>query len=301
MLVAIPVALDARSPALEGGWGGATAYAQPQTVADLVRVADDVYMFRMTGYNAMFIVTDEGVIATDPIGPTRAPLYKAAIAAVTDQPVRYVIYGHDHADHGSGGNVFADTAEFVSHWLAVPKIVARGDPSMPIPSITFDDFMTLTLGGKTVELHYVGLNHSDNNILVVYPAQRVAFGADFIEHEAVFASGVIRPQGQVVNGFRWLDDWIRGYRWIEENLDFDILIAGHGELGSKATFREAREYFEDLIAAVREARAAGLPDNSDAMISFVRERLAQRFGDWTNFDRRTASNVEGTILYLDGN
>ena len=273
--------------------------ANAQIEPTLVQVADDVYMFQMTGYNAMFIVTDEGVIATDPIGPDRAPAYRDAIASVTSQPVRYVIYGHDHADHASGGSVFADTAEFVSHWLAVPKIVARGDPTFPIPTITFDDFMTLTLGGKTVELYYPGLNHSDNNILVLYPAQRVAFGADFIEHDSIFASGLFQAGGQTVNGFRWLDEWLEGFRWIEDNLDFDVLVAGHGPLGSKDTFREAREYFETLIATVTAARAAGLADNSDAMIGWVTEQLGPRYGAWSNFDRRLANNIAGVIAYLD--
>src|SRR5690242_10223150 len=72
----------------------------PQTMsAALTRVADDVYVFRDNTYEALFIVTDEGVIATDPIGLLNAEapaLYKAAIASVTAQPVRYVIYGHDH-------------------------------------------------------------------------------------------------------------------------------------------------------------------------------------------------------------
>jgi glyoxylase-like metal-dependent hydrolase (beta-lactamase superfamily II) len=263
----------------------------PQTVADLTRVADDVYMFRMTSYNAMFIVTDEGVIATDPIGPDRATFYKAAIASVTNQPVRYVIYGHDHADHISGGAVFADTAQFVSHYLGVPKIVGRGDPATPVPTITFEDHMTLELGGKSVDLYYVGLNHSDNNLLLVYPAARVAFGADFIEHERVFSRGFSS----------WIDDWIAGYRWIEQNLDFDILVAGHGELGSKDTFRQQREYIQDVMASVREARAAGLEDNSDAMVTFVRGQLAPRYGRWADFESRIAANVDGIVRYLDTN
>ncbi len=83
-------------------------------------------------------------------GP-RAPLLKAAIASVTDQPVRYVVYGHDHADHISGGAVFADTAQFVSQQNAVPKIVARGDESTPIPTVIFDESLTLELGGKQVD------------------------------------------------------------------------------------------------------------------------------------------------------
>jgi glyoxylase-like metal-dependent hydrolase (beta-lactamase superfamily II) len=272
-----------------GMWaqGAPIGTAGAQEAPQLVRVADDVYMFRMTGYNSMFIVTDEGVIAMDPIGPSRAAAFKDAIASVTSQPVRYVIYGHDHADHSSGGGVFADTAEFVSHWLAVPKVAARGDANFPVPTITFDDQMSLSLGGKTVELYYVGLNHSDNNIVLVYPARRVAFAVDFIEHESLYS----RSLGG------WLNEWIEGFRWVEQNLDFDVLVSGHGELGSKDTFREQREYLEDLMAAVTAARASGLADNSEEMVASVRERLASRYGGWTNFENRIAGNVNGVLQY----
>ena len=85
--------------------------------AELQQFADDTYAFVNSGYISLFIVTDEGVIATDPGsqgGPERAEAYKAAIASVTDQPVRYLIYSHDHADHATGGEVFADTATFIS-------------------------------------------------------------------------------------------------------------------------------------------------------------------------------------------
>src|SRR6476620_10621408 len=109
-------------------------------LSELTRLADDVYLFRYETYQALFIVTDDGVIATDPISLRNAaiaPLYKAAIATVSDQPVRYVVYGHDHNDHITGGDVFADTAQFVSQRLAAPRIAARGDPRAPVPTILF--------------------------------------------------------------------------------------------------------------------------------------------------------------------
>src|SRR5262249_3137132 len=84
--------------------GGARAQQAPQPSqagSELRQIADDVYMFRDGVYQTMFIVTDDGVIAADPIGlrnPAVPQLYREAIASVTDQPVRYVVYGHDHND-----------------------------------------------------------------------------------------------------------------------------------------------------------------------------------------------------------
>jgi glyoxylase-like metal-dependent hydrolase (beta-lactamase superfamily II) len=266
----------------------ASVAAQPAAGEQLVRVADDVYLFSMTSYNSLFIVTDEGVILVDPIGIERAPFLQAAIASVTDQPVRYVIYAHDHADHISGGAVFVETAEFVSQTNAVDKVAARGDPLTPVPTIAFDDFMTLTLGGKTVELYYVGLGHSDNNLLLVYPARRLAFGADLIESQSVFTSFGFTP---------WIDEWAESFDWIYANLDFDTLTAGHGPIGTKETFREARAYFADFMAALRAARAAGLADNSPEMVAYVHDALAPSYGTWARFEDRVAPSITNLLRY----
>ena len=58
----------------------------------------------------MFAVTPAGAIVTDPIDAGAAQWLKDEIKKRFNQPVKYVIYSHDHADHISGGQVFTDTA-----------------------------------------------------------------------------------------------------------------------------------------------------------------------------------------------
>jgi glyoxylase-like metal-dependent hydrolase (beta-lactamase superfamily II) len=261
----------------------------PPSVAELQRLADDVYQWRIIGHNAIFIVTDEGVIATDPCGlivPRSPQMYRAAIAMVTDLPVRYVVYSHDHEDHNKGGAVFADTAEFVAHRLAAPKIAARNDPDSPVPTILVDERLELTLGGTRVELLYTGRNHSDNSLVLLYPARRLLFAVDFIPVRAVHFRDLPDSYPQ---------EWIESLRWIEQNLDFDILAPGHGPLGSRDTVREVREYTEDLVAAIRSAQAQGLPDNSEEMVAAVRAALAPRYGSWAEFDAWLPLNIQGII------
>jgi hypothetical protein len=88
-------------------------------------------------------------------------------------------------------------------------------------------------------------------------------------------------------------------RWIENNLDFDVLVAGHGPLGSMDTVRETRAYIEDLMAAVRAARAAGLADDSDEMQAMVRDTLSPRYGDWRGFNRLPRS-IQAVLRSLAG-
>jgi glyoxylase-like metal-dependent hydrolase (beta-lactamase superfamily II) len=262
----------------------------PQSLAELTRVATDVYMWRAQNHNTIFIVTDEGVLAVDPVGltnPRSTQMYRAAIASVTDRPVRYLIYSHDHTDHITGGSIFSDTLQgVISHRLAAPKIAARNNPLTPVPTILVDTQATINLGGRSIDLIYTGRNHSDNSLVVFYEARSLMFAVDFIPVKAL--------------PFRTLDDsyleeWLASLRWIEDNLFFDMLIPGHGRLGTKDDVRAMRGYFLDLQQAIRDARARGMADNSAEMVTSVRTAMMPRYGTWDNFGPYLPENMQGVI------
>ena len=280
------LALVAVAPAGAAAQDGTPTLPQDE----LQQVAEDTYAFVSRFYVSLFVVTPEGVIATDPSsqqGPERAEALKAAIASVTDQPVRYLIYSHDHADHATGGDVFADTATFVSHRNAVEKIAARNDPRTPAPTLAFDDFLSIELGGTTIELYYAGRNHSDNSIVLLHPAQRVLFAVDFIPVNSLLFQDL--PDA-------YPEEWIESLRWIEENLDFDTLVPGHPPVpGTKDNVRQVREYIEDLTASVRAAQEQGLADNSPEMVEAVRADLEPAYGTWANFEEWLPLNIEGLL------
>jgi glyoxylase-like metal-dependent hydrolase (beta-lactamase superfamily II) len=262
---------------------------EPQPADEVIQVADDTYAFVSSNYVSLFIVTDEGVIATDPASQfdtDRVNRYAAAIAEITDQPVRYLIYSHDHADHATGGAVFSE-ATFVSHRNAVAKIEALGDANTPVPTVAFDDFMQITLGGTTIELHYVGPNHSDNSVVVYHPEARVAFAVDFIPVESL--------PFQSLPDF-YLDEWLTSLDRVEAELDFDTLVIGHPPAtGTKADIGALRGYVEALLAAIASAQDAGLADNSPEMVEAVRTELEADYGDWANFDEWLPLNIEGVL------
>jgi glyoxylase-like metal-dependent hydrolase (beta-lactamase superfamily II) len=258
--------------------------------SEVMQIADDTYAFVSSGYISLFIVTSEGVIATDPsslVDPDRANRLVEAIASVTDQPVRYLIYSHSHADHATGGAVFADTATFVSHTNAVAQIAALADPNTPVPTMTFDDELSIELGGTTVELYYTGRNHSDNSIVLLHPTARVLFAVDFIPVDSLLFQSL--PDA-------YPEEWIASLQWIEDNLDFDILVPGHPPIpGTKENVTEVRNYLQDLIAAVQSAQAQGLADNSPEMVESVRAALEPTYGEWNNFAEWLPLNIEGLL------
>jgi glyoxylase-like metal-dependent hydrolase (beta-lactamase superfamily II) len=74
------------------------------------------------------------VICTDPVNADAARWLKAEVAQRFGKPIRYVIYSHDHADHISGGEVLADTAQVVAHENARRTIVAEKRPTA-VPTV----------------------------------------------------------------------------------------------------------------------------------------------------------------------
>src|SRR4051794_30452737 len=75
------------------------AAAPPPFATTKVEGTDNVYTFRYGGYLSMFVVTPDGVIATDPAGlrrPQAVTTYIDEIKKVTSAPIRYVIYSHYH-------------------------------------------------------------------------------------------------------------------------------------------------------------------------------------------------------------
>jgi glyoxylase-like metal-dependent hydrolase (beta-lactamase superfamily II) len=164
--------------------------APPLYATTKVEGTENVYVFRYQGHQSMFVVTPEGVIATDPIGlgrPQAVTTYIDEIKRVTSHPIRYVIYSHSHYDHITGGQPFKDLgARFIAHKNAKAQLERLQPPNIVLPDEVVDNQHILTLGGTTLELIYVGRNHSDNSLVMRLPKEKIIFAVDFIPVQAVF-------------------------------------------------------------------------------------------------------------------
>ncbi len=250
---------------------------------EITTLADGVYLYRHQFHQAIFIITPQGVIVTDPISVDAAAWLKAEIKKRTDQPVRYVIYSHHHNDHITGGRIFADEARFVSHAAARDKILQAADPTTPVPELTFTDRMSIDLGGMHVDLLYTGKNHSDNSLVMLLPQHKVLFAVDFIPVETVAYRAL--PDA-------YPDEWIESLKVVEQ-LDFTVLVPGHGKVGRKEHVVLFREYMEDLRAAVREQlRKGATVEEAKRNVRLPQYESWQRYADWL------PENVEGMYRYL---
>ncbi len=223
---------------------------QPQRPAiqtTKVEGTDGVYVFRNVAHQAMFVVTADGVIVTDPVAygrPTGGQAYLDEIRKITDKPIRYVIYSHHHFDHIAGGQVFKDAgATFIAHHRAKSRLEMLKDPFTVVPDQAVgDEGRRLTLGGTTIELSYLGLNHSDSTLVMRLPKERIVFVVDTIPVGSVPGRGMI--------DFHPLE----AETFIERvlALEWDRLIPGHPGPGDRlGTKKDA----EDQLVLLRAASA----------------------------------------------
>ena len=124
----------------------------PMETEDL---GNGLYAFRHGPYRNIFVVTDKGVIATDPLGVKEAAALRQEIAKITDQPVRYVAYSHSHWDHVSGGKIFKNEgAEFVAQEKCAENISETPHTDVVAPDITFSDNYKIELGRHSLVRRY---------------------------------------------------------------------------------------------------------------------------------------------------
>jgi len=223
----------------------------PPYATTKVEGTDNVYIFRYAGHQSMFIVTKAGVIATDPISLRRpaAKAYIEEIRKITQAPIKYMIYSHAHYDHIAGGKPFKDLgATFIAHKNARDRIVELKPADVVVPDQVVDKQKTISLGGTTLELIYVGRNHSDSTLVMRLPKEKIIFTVDWIPLGAI----QFREMADT-----YLPDIEQGLKKVIA-MDWDRLIAGHPgpggrQIGTKDDARNQLAYLQDLSAAVKKA------------------------------------------------
>jgi glyoxylase-like metal-dependent hydrolase (beta-lactamase superfamily II) len=221
------------------------AQQRPMFQTTKVEGTDNVYVFRYGGHQSMFVVTNDGVIATDPISygrPEAAKTYIDEIKKVSDKPIKYLIYSHHHYDHIAGGQPFKDAgARIVAHKRAKERLEQIKDPHTPLPDETFEKNRTIKLGGTVLELHYMGLNHSDSNVVMRLPKEKLVFIVDTIPVGAFPGRGFIDVYPLETEQF--MERVLK--------MDWERMIPGHpGQPGDRLG---TKKDVEDQLALVRYA------------------------------------------------
>ena len=286
-----PIALAAVMSLALTGSALAQAPAQPTFATRKVDGTDNVYIFRYMGHQSMFIVTPKGVIATDPIArfrPQAATAYLDEIKKVTNQPVKYLIYSHAHWDHIAGAKPFKDAgARIIAHKnvkVRFEMLKKQGNllDSVLMPDETVDQKKVISLGGTTLELNYVGRNHSDSSLVMRLPKEKLIFLVDFIPIEGV--------------QFRNIPDNASPVEFEESikkvvAMDWERMIPGHpmagGRLGTKKDAQDHLAYMQDLSAAVKKAALEGKCTDTA-----MKEIKLPKYEKWNNYENGLPMNIE---------
>ncbi len=227
----------------------ATAQAQrPQIETQKVEGTENVYIFRNGNHQAMFIVTKDGVIATDPVAygrPNGGQQYVDEIRKVTPAPIKYLIYSHHHYDHIAGGKAFKDAgATIVAHRKVKDRLAPLKDPNTPLPDQAVPDTgRVITLGGTRLELHYFGPNHSDTTLVMRLPKEKIIFVVDTIPVGTFPGRGMIDFFPLETEAF--MNKVIA--------MDWERLIPGHPASGGRQT--GTKEDVKNVLALYQEASA----------------------------------------------
>ena len=245
---------------------------------EIERMKDNVYRFTAGNYRSAFMVTDAGIVATDPINAEAAAWLKDELARRFDVPLRYVVYSHNHVDHSYGGRALdGEGVHFVAHRLAREDLVhTRADTR--IPDITFDDEMTLHLGNARVGLRYHGVNNGRGSISMHFQPANVMYVVDWIVLGRMPYKNL---KGYDIQGMIDSTEAILA-------TDFDLFIGGHADAGDKADVARYLAYLNALYDSVRDGMLAG-----KSLAQLKADIRLPAFSDLRMYDEWLGLNIEG--------
>lgn len=253
---------------------GARAQFVPPGIpgTELEELAENLYTFRYGPYRSLFMVTEDGVIATDPISPEAAAEYREAIRSVTDQPVKFVVYSHAHWDHARGGQIFKDEgARFVAQERCVDNLRESPNADIIPPDITFADTYSVELGNQSLDLYYYGPSHGTCLIVMIPRPHKMIYTVDLVTPRP--AGGGYLPWDPQVADFQFFNavEYLRSVEELVAEEDIDTIIGAHlvplpggkGQFvaapttGPVVQITERRIFWEELMAAVKAEMDSG--------------------------------------------
>ncbi len=239
-------------------------------MTEFSRLAEDVYAFLQPPLiwfsSAGVIIGDRDVIVVDSLANadmTEGLL--AEIRRVTEKPVRFLINTHSHADHVYTNHLFPGATVICSHRArqetdANRKAQGRHDAIFAklfsdvnlkggrytLQEMSFSGSLSFYQGEREVRVLELGVGHSESDVVVHLPGERIVFCGD------VFMNGMTPMPGE-----GHVTQTIANYKAIEA-LGADIYVAGHGGPGTLADVRAQRVQLEGRFQRARECFEQGM-------------------------------------------
>src|SRR5436190_4064929 len=205
--------------------------------------------------NLVIIDTDDVVLVDTNITPEATRRLVNDIKTLTDKPIRYVVNTHWHYDHTDGNQVFGPDVTIIGHENERTEILAgvlknrlaqefqnlpaqienarkQGGDRLTVleayqeqlketvptpPTLTVADHLTIFRGDREIRILYLGRGHSDTDLIVYLPKEKVIATGDFFE-----------GPGTGALNFGFHDEWANNLEKLKA-IDFETVVPGHGE------------------------------------------------------------------------
>jgi cyclase len=287
------------------------ARASPQDLGPQFKTVRDgihVYAAKPTDSNCTIILTREGVVLIDSgHNPPDSHAVMKAVRQLTAQPVRFLINTEPHADHTSGHFVFSPPAVIVAAAGAGESMRGAHNPRrwepqtldapgaaemraalegyrLVTPHVEYRDRMTLSVGERTFELHWLKNVHSEADTAIWLPEERVLFTAASV---SVRRFNNLRP-------FVSIPDTLAAIRMMRA-LDPELVIPGHGAPGTVQILDDMERYYVLLVDRVKQMAAQG-----KTLDEIKAELKMPETDDWVGRDRYP-NNIEAAWRAVKGN
>ena len=282
----------------------ADPFARGWTREDFPRVqeiAPDVYTYeqlRSAGEElfttvSLFVVTSDGVLVADGQGSVEETQRMIDhIRGVTDQPITHVVVSSDHGDHTAGNSAFPDGATVWAHptsdaTLRAAAQASSNGPGVPLPTRLVEDRQVLELGGRTIELVFLGRAHTGGDLTVYLPDEKVLFMSEAYLHRVFPAMRSAYPS-----------EWVAMIERAQA-MDVDTYVPGHGFVDPpevlEAELEVYRQALRTVIAEATRLHEAGVP---------LEQAVEQAtFGDLESWSLRSSQgsrSVQQVYAELDG-
>jgi glyoxylase-like metal-dependent hydrolase (beta-lactamase superfamily II) len=226
---------------------------QAPLVAEIAKVADNLYVVTGGGGNTAAFVGAEGVTLVDTKLANWGPAIMEKVRTVTDKPVTRIINTHTHGDHVGSNEFFDARVEVVTHENTRANMermeALKGKPNA-MPDRTYQDRLTLGQGAEQIDLYYFGPGHTNGDTLVVFPALRLMHGGDlFPGKQAPFLDSANGG-----SGVAYPDTLAKATQTIR---NVDRVIPGHSTVMTWSDLVEFTDFNREFLAAARAARQAG--------------------------------------------
>ncbi len=218
-----------------------------------VPVAEGVYMLVGQGGNIGLSVGEDGAFVVD---DQYAPLTEkilAAVAELSEAPVRFVVNTHWHGDHTGGNeNMGQAGALIVAHEnvrkrMSVEQFIKAFNAQVPpspeaaLPVLTFTDAVTFHWNDEDIHVFHVASAHTDGDAVIHFQRANALHMGD------TYFNGFYPFIDASTGGS--LDGMIATAEHVLAMVDDETkIIPGHGPLSNKAELQAYR----DVLAAVRD-------------------------------------------------